>query len=1424
VAQYTAGEARLAIVPDASGFLKKLEADLASKRAQFAVQVTADTARGTAEIDKWLAEQSRKDIHVGVDVDTRTASAKAKSLESDFSKAFSALKVNAGALAIGNLPAMAAALTTVADAIQQVAQAGLALPGILAGVGASAGTLAVGLVGVKDAWSAIEKAADVSGGTQVRSANGVARAQRDLTNAYRDARRELEDLNLSLRGGQISEQQAIVNAQTARRDLQRDMASGQIKDQLDLQSRLLDIQQADQGVAESHQRNIELQEKANDANKRGVEGADQVVAAHEAVASAAATAGSATDAVSQAMAKLSPSARQFLETLVALKPGWKDLQQTIQENGFSGLSAQLRTLADADLPHLKTGMGSIATAWNVTVKQLFASLGSTSSQGFLDRILGNTADAQTRLAAAIDPVVHAFGTLTAAGSDTLPRLADDVGKLATRFDAFITAADSDGRLDKWINDGITGVEHLSNTLLNIGKIFTDITSVAGGGQGLLATLDEGSKKLEAFLSSTQGQAALRNFFQQAREDLRAWIPILQSLPGFLSGVMSAARAWTQAFLPPLQQISTFLGDHPRLIENVVVAFAAWKSVNGVASLFDSLTKINTLLRVAMPAAAAEGAAGTTAALAPLAAAGGPLIALAAAVATITTGLHSLADLASEKAQQGDRSMGDLLFGKNAFAAISPPSQPGTPSPSTGASTNDIPPAVKPSFAPPKPGTVIAPGPAMPGNQQPVTPVSPLDPNNPFYLPGHANGGVLPGYSPGKDNMLVPLAGGEGIVRPEAVRKYGPGVIHALNSGFWSGGITPTVDQNGNPVTPGQMPGPSGPIAPNPTAGGGGLLQNIIGGVTQGIQGPIGNVLALGQGLMPAAGTAGSVPPTGMSISDRLAGVPGLAGLAGSLGSSNPDLAMSSWGSKSAQYLGGFAAKTLGSFASTLWQGGLDFFGLGSSILSPSNVYDQAASKAGSFALGQDGPLAALLGGAGGAANLSGSDIGSQSVTLGDGSTIQIPTYGTSQGTPAGSASLTGSNLSPGAIAAIQYAQTHAVGQKYQYGGIGNTGGYDCSGIASAVFAAATGRPEGARYFTTESDFTALGFQPGYQQGALNIGIMRGGGGPNSHMALTLPNGVNVESGGASDSTQYGGSAAGALSSNFQLHYYLPLSGSQGVGSVPGVYAAGGPTPHGNGPLPDGGYPAVVHPGEFMISKRGRATVSDSFLHQLNAGQLKGFLAGGEIPDAAVPNRPNFTPTTTAHTINVPPPRPATVAPSKPSPSAPPQAPQAPQSPASVAPPAPQPPGQQASGGGLTQIASAPSNLDHNLPALSTAITSGFAAAGNIAGAAASMGLGGMGGGAASSMISGAFQQFGKIANDVANVGSSFLVGSVPGSFGGGDRAFGQTVMPQQNVPVTAPDRGSSVHNYYGVNDVDRVAELIDLRDAQGRAGLARYGG
>lgn len=389
----------------------------------------------------------------------------------------SPLGVNAIALGIGSLPAAATAITSVVGGIQQLAQAGLALPGIYATAGVAVGGLVLGLKGVGEATSTLSEA----------------------------------------------------------------LKTGDPKDL----------------------------EKAKEAMK-----------------------------------DMAPAGIALAETLAKLNRGpLLDFRKMMQDRTLVGFDRDVQRLADRALPRLSDGMGKVGDGWNRTLKTLTGSLGSDRNLSLMDRILGNTADSTTRMSKVMDPLVHGVATLTAAGSDAVPRLVDGLAKGAERFDAWITRVDGDGRLNKWINDGITGVRQLANAGLDVVKIVTDITRAAGAdGGGFLKWLSESTSKLQALTSSAKGQSAMREFFREGGEQARQWLPILENLAELLKTVYEASKDWTGVLLPALKLITDLLTAIPGLTQAVLVGFLAWKSINMVTTLANSVRNLGSNLD-AIPAKA-----------------------------------------------------------------------------------------------------------------------------------------------------------------------------------------------------------------------------------------------------------------------------------------------------------------------------------------------------------------------------------------------------------------------------------------------------------------------------------------------------------------------------------------------------------------------------------------------------------------------------------------------------------------------------------------------------------------------------------------------------------------------------------------------------------------------------------------------------
>lgn len=660
--------------------------------------------------------------------------------------------LNAIALGVGSLPAVATAVANVAGAVQQLVQVGAVVPGVIGGIVSSVGTLKLGMMGVSDAISDVWEAAK----------------------------------------------------------------SG---DPAELASALEEIDKAKY---------------------------------------------------------LAPEVKKLARTVGQdLYPQFERFQRDIiAQPMFEGITDDITGLVGKALPTAERGLGGIARAWNGTFRELLRVGGSDSTLSFMDRVFGNTAEAQTRANAAIEPLAHAIGTLTAESSDFLPRLADGATAALTRLDNWVTKSAENGNLDKWIDQGITAAGNLGETLLNVGKIITSITQAAGGDGGLLQALEDGSTALANFLASEEGQAKLTAFFAEGRAQLEKWWPILQNVGSILVDVYEGMKQWTDVLLPVLGSITGVISSMPGGIQAVVTAFLAWKTINGITSVIGQLTSMGGLLD-GIPGKAKGSASGFAAAFNPA------TLGITALVFTISELVQKIKDDNEYVARQADPNipqevkdqerqqkfypnlgrlpttaesipepgtlmyetlLDDLKTGRiqmpgidasNAEQALAQVAeQAANARANTELLANDI--QTLPSGqvvlkenTPEIIERVKALGyevQKLPSGQleikvvytyngQPIDRSQLVTPPRSIDLPagvagGRADGGVLPGYSPGVDNMLVPLSGGEGILIPEAVRALGGAAgIYAINSQFRSGLSKRGYADGGVHLGTGALPGP-----------------------------------------------------------------------------------------------------------------------------------------------------------------------------------------------------------------------------------------------------------------------------------------------------------------------------------------------------------------------------------------------------------------------------------------------------------------------------------------------------------------------------------------------------------------------------------------------------------------------------------------
>ncbi|MDV8006742.1 transglycosylase SLT domain-containing protein [Rhodococcus sp. IEGM 1318] len=439
----------------------------------------------------------------------------------------------ASSSATGGLTSMAlilGAIVTIAPlVIGAIGSIGVGIAALGTVAGPALGGLLTGLSGVGEAFSAAGAAADSAGEDVEASAKaqesalrslGLAqrnlqdavkdetRAREDVIRARKDEQEQLEDLNITLRGGAIAEQGAVLALAQARRDA-RNLKPG--TDRLDQDIAINRVAEAEQRLLEVQERNQDLAGKADNANRVGIEGSEQVVAAkdrvydaerrvtdaqqqvrlaQEATEESMTKATTAADKYEQALSKLSPAAADFVRSMRALAEeggAWNVFQQSVQQGLFEGIGDSVSDLANTVLPKITPAMTEIARSIGGIVTTISDVLTGPAGEQLVT-LLTEIPQFFTAMTPGIESTVQGFLAFGDAAAPAMTALGQGVGDVLGMIgDAFVELNDS-GVLTEAISgfgDMLSGIGQWMGPLTTM---FVELGAVAGPIFGDLFTI------------------------------------------------------------------------------------------------------------------------------------------------------------------------------------------------------------------------------------------------------------------------------------------------------------------------------------------------------------------------------------------------------------------------------------------------------------------------------------------------------------------------------------------------------------------------------------------------------------------------------------------------------------------------------------------------------------------------------------------------------------------------------------------------------------------------------------------------------------------------------------------------------------------------------------------------------------------------
>jgi hypothetical protein len=528
----------------------------------------------------------------------------------------SAVPVIAGLVSM--LAEIAPAATVAASGILMVASAAAAVKIGTSGIGdaikaafapapAAAGAAANATQQVADAQRALKDATENAAYANAQAAQHVADAERNLADAEKadlsaqqalvDARKQaamdLEDLNNKVTDAALGQRDATLRVQDAKTALDATLKNPAAT-QAQREQAQLTYDEAVQHLREQGIAYQRLQDQAAAANKAGVAGAANVVQAQDQVAAAQRKVGDQTRAVqdaqtqqartayqgaeqiqkaiealqqagksaaaggvdplAQALAKLAPAARSFVEEVIRLKPQLDALKLDVQQALFQGLDVTLARLATASLPVLRAGLVGSAGELNGMAKGAAGAAENLAQSGVLGTALTWANKALGELARIPGQVVTGFGQLAAAAGPALDKFAGGFGRIVDSISSRLTAAFSSGGLGQAINTAIGLLNQLGTFVSNVGGLVFEVLGAANAsGGGFVNTLVQISGALKEAFATPAVQDGLKALFKVTGAIAETAAPLLLQALQVIGPVLSALG-------PPLQILVQALGQ------------------------------------------------------------------------------------------------------------------------------------------------------------------------------------------------------------------------------------------------------------------------------------------------------------------------------------------------------------------------------------------------------------------------------------------------------------------------------------------------------------------------------------------------------------------------------------------------------------------------------------------------------------------------------------------------------------------------------------------------------------------------------------------------------------------------------------------------------------------------------------------------
>lgn len=476
----------------------------------------------------------------------------------------------------GAITAVGGALLGAVAAIGPLSGLVATLPSLFATAGQAMGTVTLATFGMADAFKASADASTAAGAAAVDTAadeRALAAAQRQvliaqeaLTAARESARRGLMSLRDQVKQGELDERRATMALRDARREAEKAFEADKPRE---YREALLAVDQAELDLSRIRRDNRLAADDLAEAERNGIKNAPEVVAARRNIADAqlavkdatrqlreAHTAGApVVDKYAEALGKLPPAARAFVERVVAMRPELEKLRAIAAENLFGPMLGQVNRVREL-FPLAESAVAATASVLGRLANQAANMVLAPGFQRDLEAMAGDNVRLLDRLGTAGLVVADGFRHVVMAARPLVRWLGDVAVKIAEAFRSWAQNGRESGRLAEFFNRTRRVAEQLGPAIANVGTTLVNIgKAVAPVAGDMLGSFRRMTERWAEFTGSVKGQNAIAGFFAESRPLLRQLgLLIKDVLSGFAdmarnSGVANIVKLIRRELLP-----------------------------------------------------------------------------------------------------------------------------------------------------------------------------------------------------------------------------------------------------------------------------------------------------------------------------------------------------------------------------------------------------------------------------------------------------------------------------------------------------------------------------------------------------------------------------------------------------------------------------------------------------------------------------------------------------------------------------------------------------------------------------------------------------------------------------------------------------------------------------------------------------------